>query len=239
MIWKERMYRTLSIVTFLSACATGSSPPKPPLSKPTAAAELQAAELERRAAQLELQLMERDSVIDGLNARLDEALQEVVGAMGKLQSLTSRAEAASAMAEADVTLQSITTSGGDSPESRQGLRLMQLSTAEFKRKNFGGALYLANQAKAAARAHGLAGGRLGNMRSGEIPFALPIKLRVNGRANVRSGPGTNFAVSFTAESNSTLSGISYLGDWIRATNDAGNEGWILRSLVVRRVDTSR
>jgi SH3-like domain-containing protein len=77
------------------------------------------------------------------------------------------------------------------------------------------------------------------MRSGEIPFALPIKLRVSGRANVRNGPGTNFAVSFTAESNSTLSGISYLGDWIRVTNDAGNEGWILRSLVVRRADTSR
>src|ERR1700675_3800560 len=99
MPWKERMHRTLSIVTVLSlfACATGSPPPKPPVSKPTAAAELQLAELERRAAQLELQLMERDSVIDSLNARLDEALQEVVGVMGKLQSLATRAEAASTM----------------------------------------------------------------------------------------------------------------------------------------------
>ncbi len=233
------MRRTLSIVTVLSLSACAAAPSGTAPQAPNPELRIQAAELERRAAQLELQLMERDSVIDSLNARLDEALQEVVGAMGELHSLTSRAEAASAMAEADVALQSITNSGGDSPESRQGLRLMQLSTAEFKRKNFGGALYLANQAKAAARAHGLAGGRLGNMRSGEIPFALPIKLRVNGRANVRSGPGTNFAVSFTAESNSTLSGISYLGDWIRVTNDAGNEGWILRSLVVRRVDTSR
>jgi uncharacterized coiled-coil protein SlyX len=234
------MDRTLSIVMILSlfACATASPPPKP-VSKPASAVEPQLAELERRAAQLELQLMERDSVIDSLNARLDEALLEVVGAMGKLQSLTSRAEAASAMAEADVALQSITSSGRDSPESRQGLRLMQLSAAEFKRKNFGGALYLANQAKAAARAHQLAGGRLGNMRSGETPFAVPVKLRASGRANVRNGPGTNFAVSFSAESSSNLSGLSYLGDWIRVTNDAGNEGWILRSLVVRRADTSR
>jgi uncharacterized coiled-coil protein SlyX len=238
MLWKERRYRTLSIVTILSACATGSPPPKS-VSKPASGVEIQAAELERRAAQLELQLMERDSVIDSLNARLDEALQEVVGAMGKLQSLTSRAEAASAMAEADVALQSITSSGRDSPESRQGLRLMQLSAGEFKRKNFGGALYLANQAKAAARAHLLAGGRLGNMRSGETPFAVPVKLHVSARANVRNGPGTNFAVSFTAEPSSTLSGLSYLGDWIRVTNDAGNEGWILRSLVLRRADTSR
>jgi uncharacterized coiled-coil protein SlyX len=231
------MYRTLSVVTvlLLSACVAAPSPPQ----APSPELRIQVAELERRAAQLELQLMERDSVIDSLNARLDEALLEVVGAMGKLQSLASRAEAASAMAEADVALQSITSSGRESPESRQGLRLMQLSTAEFKRKNFGGALYLANQAKAAARAHGLAGGRLGNIRSGETPFAVPVKLRVSGRANVRSGPGTNFAISFTAESSSTLSGLSYLGDWVRVTNDAGNEGWISRSLVVRRADTSR
>ncbi len=232
------MYRTLSIVTVLSLSACAAAP-QAPSSPPAAELRIQIAELERRAAQLELQLMERDSVIDSLNARLDEALQEVVGAMGKLQSLTSRAEAASAMAEADVALQAITSSGGDSPESRQGLRLMQLSAGEFKRKNFGGALYLANQAKAAARAHLLAGKRLGNMRSGETPFAVPVKLHVSGRANVRSGPGTNFAISFTAESSTTLSGLSYLGDWIRVTNDAGNEGWISRSLVVRRADTSR
>lgn len=235
------MHRTLSIVTVLSlsACVAARPPSAPQAAPPSAELRSQAAELERRAAQLELQIMERDSVIDTLNARLDEALQEVVGAMGKLQSLTSRAEAASAMAEADVALQSITSSGRDSPESRQGQRLMQLSSAEFKRKNFGGALYLANQAKAAARAHLLAGGRLGNMRSGETPFAVPVKLRVSARANVRSGPGTNFAVSFTAESSSTLSGLSYLGDWIRVTNDAGTEGWISRSLVVRHADTSR
>jgi len=231
------MHRILSIVTVLSlsACAALSRP------APQAAAEprVQNGELERHAAQLDLQLMERDAVIDSLNARLDEALQEVVGAMGKLQSLTSRAEAASAMAEADVALQSITSSGRDSPESRHGLRLMQLSSAEFKRKNFGGALYLANQAKAAARAHQLAGGRLGSMRSGETPFAVPVKLRASGRVNVRNGPGTNFAVSFTADSSSALSGLSYLGDWIRVTNDAGAEGWVSRSLVVRRADTSR
>lgn len=237
------MYRTLSIVTILSLCACAAAPPPPapqaPLPSPPPAVEprIQNPELERRAAQLELQLMERDALIDSLNARLDNALQEVVGAMGKLQSLATRAEAASAMAEADVALQSIAGSGRDSPESRQASRLMQQSTAEFKRKNFGGALYLANQAKTAARTHSL-GGALGNMRPGEIPFAVPVKLRVSGRANVRNGPGTNFAVSFTTQSGSALSGLSHFEDWIRVTNEAGNEGWISRSLVVRRADTS-
>jgi hypothetical protein len=158
--------------------------------------------------------------------------------MAKLQSLATRAEAASAMAEADVALQATGGSGRDSPESRQASRLMQQSAAEFKRKNFGGALYLANQAKAMARTHGLMG-RLGKLRPGEVPFAVPVRLRAGVRANVRSGPGTNFAVAFTTEAGGTLSGLSYLGDWIRASNDNGNEGWILRSLVVRRAEAQR
>jgi hypothetical protein len=235
------MYRALSIVTILALSACAGAPP-PPAAGPPPAVEpkiqiVRDPELERRAGQLELQLMERDALIDSLNARLDSAVQEVVGAMGKLQSIATRAEAASAKAEAAVALQSIAGSGRDSPESRQASRLMQQSTAEFKRKNFGGALYLANQAKTAARTRALGGG-LANMRAGEIPFAVPVKLRVSGRANVRNGPGMNFAVLFTAQSGSALSGLSYFEDWIRATNEAGNEGWISRSLVVRRADTS-
>src|SRR5258705_10965812 len=158
--------------------------------------------------------MERDSVIDSLNARLDEALQEVVGAMGKLQLLPSRAEAASAMAEADVALQSITSSGRDSPEARQGLRLMQLSAGEFKRKNFGGALYLANQAKAAARAHLLAGGRLGNMRSGESRFPVPASCKAAHGPKSATDPGTNLAIRFPPKCAGTLSGSPNSGAWI-------------------------
>jgi uncharacterized coiled-coil protein SlyX len=196
-------------------------------------------ELEQRAARLEIQLLERDAVIDSLSARLEEALQEVVRTMGKLQSVATRAEAASAMAEADVALQSITGSGRDSPEFRQALRLMQQSAVEFKRQNFGGALYLANQAKAATRTQSRAGGKSSNMRPGEIPFSVPVKLRVSARANVRSGPGTNFAVLFSADPGGALSGLSHIGDWIRVTNDAGNEGWISRSLVAGRAESSR
>lgn len=164
------MHRTFSIVAILSLFACVTAPPPRTPQAPAVEPRNQSAEFERRVGQLELQLMERDSVIESLNARLDEALQEVVRAMGKLRSLASRAEAASAMAEADVALQSITSSGGDSPGSRHAFRLMQQSTAEFKRQNFGGALYLADQAKAAARTHRLVVGRLGNMRPGEIPF---------------------------------------------------------------------
>jgi SH3-like domain-containing protein len=61
-----------------------------------------------------------------------------------------------------------------------------------------------------------------------------VKLRANSRANVRAGPGTNFPVSFSTDSGSALSGLSHLGEWIRVTSEAGEEGWIFGSLVSRR-----
>jgi len=231
------MHRTLSIVTALSLCACASTarrapPPIPPPAVEPRTQIVRDAERESHATQHEIQLMERDALIESLETRLEQALQEVVGTMGKLRSLATRAEAASAMAEADVALQSTGNARRDSPELRQAARLMQQSSAEFKRTNFGGALYLANQAKAVARLQDV-GGRLGNMRPGEVAFAGPVKLRAGTRANVRIGPGVNFAVAFTADSGGALSGLSYLGEWIRVTNQAGNEGWIFGSLVAR------
>ena len=252
------MRRILAICTVLalSACVTPpppapAAPPPAPVTPPPAPPAAPAPEpkivreivndpeLERRAAQLELQLLERDAVIESLTLRLDEALQEVVRTMGKLQSVATRAEAASAMAEADVALQSIPSTGRDSPESRQAARLMQQSTVEFKKNNFGGALYLANQAKAAARTQRAASGKLSNLRKGETPFSVPLKLRVSKRTNIRSGPGANFGVSFTADPSGALYGLSHLGEWIRVSNDDGKEGWISRSMVVRRTDSNR
>jgi len=234
------MVRVALAVLVLSLCACAHAPtpaaPKPVPPSPPPAVEprtqvIRDPELERQVTTLELQLMERDARIESLETRVEQALQEVVGTMGKLRSLATRAEAASAMAEADVALQSAGSPGRDSSESKQALRLMQQSSAEFKRKNFGGALYLANQAKVVVRPRGVGAG--GNMRPGEIPFAAPVKLRVSARANVRNGPGMSFAVLFTADPGVALSGLSYLGEWIRVTNQAGNEGWIFGSLVAR------
>jgi uncharacterized coiled-coil protein SlyX len=236
------MYRALWIAAALSlgACAQLEREEPPPAARPTVEPQVQVIrdpELERQVTQLEIQLMERDALIESLNTRLDQALQEVVGTMRKLRSLATRAEAASAMAEADVALQAIGGSGRDSPEFKQASRLMQQSSDEFKRSNYGGALYLAVQARAMARLHGLTGG-VGKLRPGEIAFAAPVKLRANTRSNVRAGPGTNFPVSFSTDSGNGLSGLSYLGEWIRVTNGTGSEGWIHGSLVRRRGHTN-
>lgn len=199
--------------------------------------EVRDPDLERRAARLELRVIEKETQVDELENRLEDARDEVVRTMAKLQTIASRAEAASAMAEADVALQSLrTTAAGQSlPEIGQASKLVAQSNAEFGKQNFGGALYLATQAKSIAatgRTRAAAGSR-GAARPGETPFALPIRLKVSNRGNVREGPGTNFAVVMSVDGGDALIGYSYTDEWVRVSDDQGRNGWIFRNLVTR------
>ena len=195
------------------------------------------AELERRVARLELRVLEKEAQVDELQTRLNDARVEVVRTMAKLRTLASRAEAASAMAEADVALQTFrSTEGARSlPEMAQAQRFVQQSTSEFNKENYGGALYLANQAKSAAAGGTarLAGGNRGTTRAGETPFAVPLRLKAAAKGNVREGPGTNFQVVFEASAGESLTAFSYTDEWIRVADESGRTGWIFRSLIAR------
>jgi uncharacterized coiled-coil protein SlyX len=196
--------------------------------------------LEQRAARLELKVLEQEAQVDELQSRLDDARREVVRAMAKLQSLATRAEAASGMAEAEIALQALRTANGNSsppsPEYGQGSRLMQLATTEFDQQNYAGALYLATEAKNAAAA---GRGRVATddrsaTRRGEVPFALPLQLQTTGRANVREGPGSGFKVLFTLESGVSIVAYSYVDQWVRIKDDGDRSGWVHQTLIDRR-----
>ena len=194
-------------------------------------------ELERRLGRLELRLLEKEALVEELESRLDDTRSDVVRTMAKLQTAASRAEAASGMAEAEVALQSLRAGGGpQAPEVAQVTMLVQQSSAEFSKQNYGGALYLATEAKAiAGRSKGrLSAGSQGPSRPGETAFALPIRLKTSGRGNVREGPGTGFAVTFAVEVGSSLTAYSYTDEWVRVSDDSGRSGWIFRGLIGRR-----
>lgn len=199
-------------------------------------------ELEQRAGRLELQLLEKEAQVEALEQQLDEARREVVRAMAKLQTLASRAEAASGMAEAELALQSLRNTSGSqgASEATRAARLLQMGSAEFNRQNYGGALYLASQAKTIATSgrNRLDGGDRG-ARQGEVIFALPLRLRAQGRANVREGPGTRFPVQFTVDEGTALTGYSYSDDWVRVRDESGRSGWVYQALLGRRPETGR
>jgi hypothetical protein len=247
--WRARSYRALAIFSALLmiACTgrdvtpepTSASASDPPAtasaSPPPPPVAVRDAQLEKKLARAELQLLERDAQIEELQVRLDDARREVVRAMAKLQSLATRAEAASGIAEAEIALRALGTTS-TAPGVADLTQLMKLSTAEFDRQNYGGALYLANQAKAAAVvAQGqIAGTQRDSMRAGEVPFELPLKLQTSARANVRDGPGGRFGVLFTLGAGAPLTGYSFTDQWVRISDDSGRRGWIYQGLIDRR-----
>jgi len=200
--------------------------------------------LEQRVARLELRLAERDAQVEDLQERLDEARQEVVRALAKLQTVASRAEAASAMAEAEIAVQSLRAATGAQPAASsdvtQAGTLLQQASAEFAKQNYGGALYLANQAKSVA---GLGRSRFGGpgrppLRPGEVSFAVPVRLQATARGKVREGPGGGYKVLFTVDPGAGLIGYSYVEQWVRVADESGRAGWMFLNLVGRRATES-
>lgn len=233
------------LILGLTACAhrapTQASPTPDTSHRPQAAAPetvvVRDRDQDRRIATLELRVLEKDAQIAVLTGQLNDARQEVVRAMARLRTLATRAEAASGMAEAELALQSLRArSERDAPELAQAQQLLDLSSGEFNDENYGGALYLANQAKTAAKA---AESRVASAQSlaprpGEVAFAIPVPLKLVSRANVRDGPGTTFSVSFTLDAGALVMGHSYTADWVRVVDDSGRAGWITRNLVTGR-----
>jgi len=224
-----RLIRT-AICGALAALVGVACAPKPAAQNPapvTVAGRPDPAQ-EQRIAVLHLKLLERDGVAEDMQGRLDDAMREVVRAMAKLQSLATRAEAVSAMAEAEVSTRQLRTGGAQgAADAARAQRLMELSNAEFQQQNYGGAVYLANQAKSVVSA---GGGRLssraGQLMPGEIAFAVQLNLAASGRSNVREGPGTSFRVAFRVDAGTHLTAQSYLDAWVRVQDDGGRTGWI-------------
>ena len=84
-----------------------AAPPPAPAPAPVApeTVTVRDPELERDLARYKVQLLERSAQLAESDRRLGETTTEVVRAMARLRTLATRAEAASAIAEAEVTLQ--------------------------------------------------------------------------------------------------------------------------------------
>ncbi len=227
----------LGLAGVAAACSQSkpAPPPAPTVKVVRETVTVRDPELDKRVARLDLQLLARDAQVEDLQIRLEDTRAEVVRAMAKLQTVASRAQAASAMAEAEVVLQTMKAgASADPPEAAQVEKFVRQSATEFNKQNYGGALYLANQAKTVASSYrGRLGVNRGEARSGETLFAVPIKLVTTTRGNVREGPGTNFAISFSADAGSSVIAYSYADEWVRVSDDTGRTGWIHRTLIAR------
>jgi SH3 domain-containing protein len=193
---------------------------------------------EEELARLRLQLMEKDAQIRLLTQKLDAAILEVVRALAKLRSIESKAEAATTLAEAEIALKMLernATGREKDPDVVQAEGLLKLGGQEFRKDNYSGALYLSSQAKSLIKdgQPGPAGERAPRVE-GEVPFALPLPLRLVGRGEAREGPGPNFKVAFALADGAPVVAHSYKGLWVKIRGDDGRSGWVRYNLVGQR-----
>ncbi len=215
----------------------------PPVRVVTETVTVRDHDLEQRVSRLELRLMEKEAQVEDLQARLDEARREVVRSMAKVQTLATRAEAASGMAEAEIALRTLRRSAGGqtAPEVARAAKLLEDASKEFNIQNYGGALWLANQAKTTAGVgrSRFASGDPSAARPGEVMFAIPLRLQTLGRSKMREGPGTSFRAVATLDQGTALVGLSYVDQWMRVQDDSGHTGWVFWNLVQKRQARSR
>ncbi len=245
------MTRTLVLLVIVAtaACSSGGAGSAPATQAPAPAAPRTVAarpetvtvrdpEAERENVRLRMELLERSAQLVDTERRLGEATNEVVRAMARLRTLATRAEAASAIAEAEVTLQQLRGRAGQqgAPEVRATEASLRDASEEFEKENFGGAVYLATQAKRIAtagrgRLAEVSGSTAGaGLRPGERAFAVPVPITTTSRANLRSGPATSGEILTTVNAGTALTAYAYLNEWIRVTMADGRIAWLHQSL---------
>jgi hypothetical protein len=231
------------------SCVSGTTqklpppgPPPPPVAKADPCEEVVARqkqledamaglEADKRAFEtqitgLKLQLVEKDSRISeldergrALEAKLDDAIQEVVRAKIALKTIESQAK-----------------SSGGSRDVSQAQQLLKRSAEEFKNENYGGALYLANQAKGLLRTEEVRPASRERLTPvpGESPFEAPLPLQLTKDGNLREGPGLEFRVVTTLPKGTRVVGLSRKDQWVRVRDEKGVTGWVFQTLVASR-----
>jgi len=215
------------------------------LQKTVAVQDRQLKEKDALIGRLQLQLLEREArfraLADQLSSqqdRLDEAVVEVVRAKAKLRSIESRAEAASSITEAEIALKGLkdrmaASDAAPGDDDQKAEALVRMSSSEFKKQNYGGALYLAAQAQSQIRAVEARFVRPADesLAPGEVLFAQPLPLKVLKRSNLRQGPSLQAGIVETLDAGTPIVAYSYKEEWIRVQTDSGLGGWIYQTLV--------
>ena len=201
--------------------------------------------LEQRTKDLELQLLVKESENQDLRERvasqqrlLDDSIQEVVRAKAKLLSLESRAAAASQMAETEIALKALEgqPQADQDPDLPQIRQLLTMSSKEFEKENFGGALYLTIQAKGRIQEAEMRRRVREKVALGrdENSFPSPLALKVTKSSNLRDQPNLGSRVLATLGAGTPVTGISHKGEWVRVVCDDGSRGWIRQELLSSR-----
>jgi hypothetical protein len=249
MIVGARWRMALLLATIIAGCATpppvpapappaepAREPPPPPIVCPTCDDQ------NREIARLRHDLAGKDTEIRELRAQyrdqvkaLQESARQAARAALKLHRLATQTDAASYLAEVEVALQTLRSSsdaGSRSSLVAVAEGMLQSAAAAFERGDYGAAMDRAAQAQQLITM--LADHRLRPTSkaqvSAEVPFQVPIPLRVKVDSNLRRQPRGNARVQGILKASTPLLAYAYKGNWLRVKADDGRSGWLYQAL---------
>jgi hypothetical protein len=196
--------------------------------------EAQQQEIER----LQKLLAEKDAYIRSQQARqqdqpkpVQETPPQAAPVQIKLQRLATRPAAASAIAEAEVFMESLkqaTAVNGEELLQSQAQRFLQAATASFSEDNYAAAMDRAAQARELVEMV-----RNNRTRKADQTVLLqtPLPLRATANSNLRQNPNLKSAVLGVLKKDSILTAEAYQGEWLKVQTAEGEAGWVLNTLV--------
>ena len=246
---QPRTCRLVALVTLVSAalqgCVAPSPAPAPPAPLPvpiraTAPAptcpscEEQAGEIARlrqnlanREADLrDLRSNQRDQV-----KTLQESTREITRAKVKLRRLATQADAASYIAEVEVTMETLHSSLGarsTSPLMVLAQDILASTAAPFRQGDYGAAMERAAQAEQlfALVAHYEVRPGSRDRVPGEVPFQAAIPLKVNADSKLRQQPLGKAPAVGTLKKDVLLIADAYKRPWMHVETEDGRTGWV-------------
>jgi hypothetical protein len=245
-----------SLVGLLAIVVAGCATPPPPVPEPVPAPREEPARLPppapctcdepyREIARLKHDLANKEAEIRDLRSQqreqikvLQESSRQAARATVKLHRLATQADAASYIAEVEValaTLRSSTEAGSGASLFAVAQEILQSAAAPFARGDYGAAMDRAAQAQQLIAM--LASNRVRSMqpaRASELPFQVPIPLRVKIDSNLRRQPRGNAKVLGVLKESTPLTAHAYKGNWLRVEASDGRSGWVHQSLFTKQ-----
>lgn len=193
------------------------------------------AEQKTATARLQMELVERQVEIGKAEAIQQIPAEETEHIRGRVPPPNSKAEAVTCLAEVETEINAAkapTKEDEDPKVFSQADGLLAQSKSALARDSYDEACSLAYQALVSIREI-----RLKTVLSTRVKtsiyadFIEPLQLQAVKRCNIRKRPSTKSKILKTLAADSTVTAIGFRGNWIKATTDTGQTGWIYYTLL--------
>jgi hypothetical protein len=187
-------------------------------------------------------LEEKDALIHNQQVHQQEQARELQAsnsqatlAQVKLRRMATQPDAASALAEVEVLMESFKSDKNTAPQQAlqtQAQRLLDAANAAYAKDDYATAVDRAAQSREIIdMAQERSSGKTAVGRSVTIMFQTPIPMRTLTDCNLRQLPRSSSASLSVLKKDSALTAVAYDGNWLRVRTEDELEGWLLKSLV--------